>query len=137
MSTPKEHRVGIGYALVDNYSFEQGLSAIIKHAVAGRPTACVITPNAQHVVLLGEDPAPRLRMALSAGQRGRSMWRRYLIGNAQFLSIVLHQRLRRAILSALVNMLKSSSFEAELHDATVRTEAHEIMLRFATAEQLN
>jgi hypothetical protein len=65
------------------------------------------------------------------------MWRRYLVGNAQFLNIVFHQHLRRTVFSVLVNVLKSSSFEAELHDATVRGDALEIMLLVATAQQLD
>jgi N-acetylglucosaminyldiphosphoundecaprenol N-acetyl-beta-D-mannosaminyltransferase len=295
MSPAREHRIGIGHALVDNFSFEQAQAAIIEHARVGGPTACVITPNAQHVVLLGENPSLRdiyrkadlvvpdgvsmllaarafgrrfpervagvdlfqslceraaacsLKVFLLGGRPGSAdlaaaallkrhldlqvetdcpplgferdanelnriaakiraakpqilfvafgapkqeywifehgrhlgvnvcvgvggsfemvggvvpraprwiqrlgcewlyrlfrepsrMWRRYLIGNAQFLSIVLHQRLRRAIFSALVNLLKSSSFDAELHDANIRTEALEIMLRLATAEQFD
>jgi N-acetylglucosaminyldiphosphoundecaprenol N-acetyl-beta-D-mannosaminyltransferase len=67
----------------------------------------------------------------------RRMWRRYLVGNAQFLNIVFHQHLRRTVFSVLVNVLKSSSFEAELHDATVRGDALEIMLLVATAQQLD
>jgi N-acetylglucosaminyldiphosphoundecaprenol N-acetyl-beta-D-mannosaminyltransferase len=67
----------------------------------------------------------------------RRMWRRYLIGNLQFLSIVFHQRLRRAVFSALVHVLKSSAFEAEFHDVTVRTETLDIMLRIAAAEHLD
>ena len=67
----------------------------------------------------------------------RRMWRRYLVGNAQFLKIVFHQRLRRAILSVLVKVLKSASFEAELHDASIRGAALEIMLLVATAQQLD
>jgi len=55
MSVTREQRVGIGHALVDNFSFEQAQAAIIEHAQGGGPTACVLTPNAQHVVLLGED----------------------------------------------------------------------------------
>jgi N-acetylglucosaminyldiphosphoundecaprenol N-acetyl-beta-D-mannosaminyltransferase len=295
ISAAKERRIGIGHALVDNYSFAQAQAAIIEHAQAGGPTACVITPNAQHVVLLHQNPrlreiyrkadlvvpdgismllaarvfgrrfpervagvdlfqalceraaASSLKVFLLGGRPGSAdlacailrkrhlnlqvetycpplgfeydpvelsriaarirvagphilfvafgapkqeywmydhgrhldvnvcvgvggsfemvggvvqraprwiqglgcewiyrlcrepcrMWRRYLIGNAQFLSIVIHQRLRRAIFLSLVNMLKNSSFEAELHDATVRSEALDIMLRVATAEQLD
>jgi hypothetical protein len=36
-----------------------------------------------------------------------------------------------------VRVLKSSTFEAELHDATVRIEALDVMLRIAVAEQLD
>jgi N-acetylglucosaminyldiphosphoundecaprenol N-acetyl-beta-D-mannosaminyltransferase len=295
MSVTREQRVGIGHALVDNFSFEQAQAAIIEHAQGGGPTACVLTPNAQHVVLLGEDSrlrdiyrradlvvpdgismllaarlfgrrfpervagvdlfqslcaraaAGNLKVFLLGGRPGsahlaaatlrrrhpdlqvetdcpplgferdaaqlnriaakiraakphilfvalgapkqeywmdeharrlgvnvcigvggsfemvggvvqraplwlqrlgcewlfrlcqepRRMWRRYLVGNVQFLKIVFHQRLRRAIFSILVNVLKSSSFEAELHDASVRGEALEIMLLVATAQQLD
>jgi len=49
------NRVAIGHALVDNRSFDQVCTAIIEHAKARRRAAQVITPNAQHVVLLNKD----------------------------------------------------------------------------------
>jgi N-acetylglucosaminyldiphosphoundecaprenol N-acetyl-beta-D-mannosaminyltransferase len=49
-------RLGIGHALVDNCSFQQAQAAIIDHAVADGECAYVITPNAQHIVLLDQDP---------------------------------------------------------------------------------
>ncbi|MBV8552124.1 MAG: WecB/TagA/CpsF family glycosyltransferase [Acidobacteriaceae bacterium] len=48
-------RIGIGHASVNKCSFQQALYAIIGHARAGGPPAYVITPNAQHVVLLDTD----------------------------------------------------------------------------------
>lgn len=52
-------RVGIGHALVDNCSFEQACASIIHHAEEeGRP-AYVTTANAQHIVLLNQNPALR------------------------------------------------------------------------------
>lgn len=48
-------RVGVGYALVDNCSTKEACDAIVDHAKScGRP-AFVITPNAQHIVLLAKD----------------------------------------------------------------------------------
>ena len=49
------NRVGIGHALVDDLSLQQACSVILDHARReGRP-AYVITPNAQHIVLLKKD----------------------------------------------------------------------------------
>ncbi len=48
-------RVRIGYALVDNCSFEEAVEAILRHTSAGNRPAYVVTPNAQHVVLLEKD----------------------------------------------------------------------------------
>ncbi len=52
-------RVGIGYALVDNCSAQEACAAIIAHAKAGGGPAFATTANAQHIVLLDQDP--RLR----------------------------------------------------------------------------
>ena len=52
-------RITIGHALVHKCSFEKAVHAIIDHARSGAPPAYVITPNAQHIVLLDENP--RLR----------------------------------------------------------------------------
>jgi N-acetylglucosaminyldiphosphoundecaprenol N-acetyl-beta-D-mannosaminyltransferase len=57
-------RIMIGKALVDVCSFEQALAAILAHAKTGSESACVMTANAQHVVLLDHDV--RLRDAYSA-----------------------------------------------------------------------
>src|SRR5271167_203216 len=57
-------RVGIGYALVDDCSFQQACENIVAHARnGGRPTF-VTTANAQHIVLLEEDK--RLRAIYSS-----------------------------------------------------------------------
>ena len=44
----------------------------------------------------------------------RRMWRRYLIGNMEFASIVLRQRIRRLLLDAFVNFVNEDRFAAEL-----------------------
>ncbi|MGC2403477.1 MAG: WecB/TagA/CpsF family glycosyltransferase [Acidobacteriaceae bacterium] len=44
----------------------------------------------------------------------RRMWRRYLIGNLEFASIVVRQRIRRTLLSAFVQFLNEDRFAAEL-----------------------
>ena len=59
----------------------------------------------------------------------RRLWRRYLVGNPQFIAIVLKQRVRRAVLKALLHVLKTPSFEAELHDSALLAEAASILLR--------
>ncbi len=52
---PDVARVGVGHALVDNCSTDQACASIIAHAqVQGKP-AYVITPNAQHIVLLEKE----------------------------------------------------------------------------------
>jgi len=48
-------RVGIGRALVDNFSAAQTCAAIMSHARSGGRPSYVITPNAQHIVLLEKD----------------------------------------------------------------------------------
>jgi hypothetical protein len=44
------------------------------------------------------------------------MWRRYLIGNLQFASIVLRQRIRRFLLDAFVHFVNENRFAAELSE---------------------
>jgi Glycosyl transferase WecG/TagA/CpsF family len=61
----------------------------------------------------------------------RRMWRRYLIGNFQFASIVLQQRIRRTVLSSLVGMLNKSTFAAELEETLMQTRTLELMSRLA------
>lgn len=52
---PSVARVGVGHALVDNCSSEEVCASIIAHArIQGKP-AYVITPNAQHIVLLEKE----------------------------------------------------------------------------------
>ncbi len=46
----------------------------------------------------------------------RRMWRRYLIGNAEFATIVLRQRIRRAILDTFVHFVNEDRFAAELSE---------------------
>ena len=52
---PNVARVGVGHALVDNCSSDQACAAIIAHAQAQGNPAYVITPNAQHIVLLEKE----------------------------------------------------------------------------------
>jgi N-acetylglucosaminyldiphosphoundecaprenol N-acetyl-beta-D-mannosaminyltransferase len=49
------NRVGVGYALIDDCSFEQACESIVAHARAGGVPSFVTTANAQHVVLLEKD----------------------------------------------------------------------------------
>jgi N-acetylglucosaminyldiphosphoundecaprenol N-acetyl-beta-D-mannosaminyltransferase len=49
------NRVGVGYALIDDCSFEQACESIVAHARAGGVPSFVTTANAQHVVLLESD----------------------------------------------------------------------------------
>ena len=46
----------------------------------------------------------------------RRMWRRYLIGNAEFAAIVLRQRFRRTLLNAFVHLVNQDRFAAELSE---------------------
>jgi N-acetylglucosaminyldiphosphoundecaprenol N-acetyl-beta-D-mannosaminyltransferase len=46
----------------------------------------------------------------------RRMWRRYLIGNAEFAAIVLRQRFRRMLLNAFVHLVNQDRFAAELSE---------------------
>jgi N-acetylglucosaminyldiphosphoundecaprenol N-acetyl-beta-D-mannosaminyltransferase len=46
----------------------------------------------------------------------RRMWRRYLIGNAEFGAIVLRQRVRRMLLNAFVRLVNQDHFAAELNE---------------------
>jgi N-acetylglucosaminyldiphosphoundecaprenol N-acetyl-beta-D-mannosaminyltransferase len=52
----------------------------------------------------------------------RRMWRRYLIGNSQFLQIILNQGLRRSLFRLLVHVLRNKDFDPELHDPQVYSE---------------
>ena len=47
------------------------------------------------------------------------MWRRYLIGNMEFASIVLRQRLRRVFLDTFVHFINEDRFAAELSELTL------------------
>jgi N-acetylglucosaminyldiphosphoundecaprenol N-acetyl-beta-D-mannosaminyltransferase len=46
----------------------------------------------------------------------RRMWRRYLIGNLEFMSIVVHQRMRRAVLDAFYSLVDKDGFAAEFYE---------------------
>lgn len=55
LHTPGHGRIAIGSAPVDTCSFDEAVSGIIKHALVRGAPAQVITPNAQHIVLLNRD----------------------------------------------------------------------------------
>jgi N-acetylglucosaminyldiphosphoundecaprenol N-acetyl-beta-D-mannosaminyltransferase len=48
-------RIGVGHALIDNCSSQQVCASIIAHATNRGEPAFVITPNAQHIVLLEKE----------------------------------------------------------------------------------
>src|SRR5580658_3448794 len=52
---PSAARIGVGRALIDNCSSEQVCASIIAHAQNRGKPAYVITPNAQHIVLLEKE----------------------------------------------------------------------------------
>jgi N-acetylglucosaminyldiphosphoundecaprenol N-acetyl-beta-D-mannosaminyltransferase len=52
---PHVARIGVGHALIDNCSSAQVCASIIAHARSGGKPAYVITPNAQHIVLLEKE----------------------------------------------------------------------------------
>jgi len=52
-------RARIGRAVVDRCSLAEAVQALARHAARGGPPACVVTPNAQHIVLLESDAALR------------------------------------------------------------------------------
>jgi N-acetylglucosaminyldiphosphoundecaprenol N-acetyl-beta-D-mannosaminyltransferase len=52
---PNVARIGVGHALIDNCSSEQVCASIIAHAQNRGKPAYVITPNAQHIVLLEKE----------------------------------------------------------------------------------
>lgn len=49
----------------------------------------------------------------------RRMWRRYLLGNMEFASIVLRQRIRRSFLDVFLHFVKEDRFAAELAELTL------------------
>ncbi len=53
-------------------------------------------------------------------QEPRRMWRRYLIGNAQFAAIVLRQRMRRALVEAVMKLAAHRRFAAEMREVMLR-----------------
>jgi N-acetylglucosaminyldiphosphoundecaprenol N-acetyl-beta-D-mannosaminyltransferase len=52
---PDVVRIGVGHALVDNCSSQQVCASVIAHAQNRGKPAFVITPNAQHIVLLEKE----------------------------------------------------------------------------------
>ncbi len=63
---PGHRRIAIGSAPVDTCSFDEAVSEIIRHALLRGAPAQVITPNAQHIVLLERDR--RLREIYSSAE---------------------------------------------------------------------
>jgi N-acetylglucosaminyldiphosphoundecaprenol N-acetyl-beta-D-mannosaminyltransferase len=49
-------RVKIGRAFVDALSFSEAVEMLVEHAALRKPAAYVVTPNAQHVVMLEDNP---------------------------------------------------------------------------------
>ncbi|MFZ0962210.1 MAG: WecB/TagA/CpsF family glycosyltransferase [Terriglobia bacterium] len=58
MSHPagKIERIKIGRAFVDATSFSEALDILVEHALSRKAAVYVVTPNAQHVVMLEDDP---------------------------------------------------------------------------------
>lgn len=56
---PKIERIRIGHAAVSNMTFAEVLDALLKRARNHADSTCVVTPNAQHIVLLEKDRAFR------------------------------------------------------------------------------
>lgn len=52
---PNVGRIGVGHALIDNCSADQACGSIIAHARNRGRSAYVLTPNAQHIVLLEKE----------------------------------------------------------------------------------
>jgi N-acetylglucosaminyldiphosphoundecaprenol N-acetyl-beta-D-mannosaminyltransferase len=52
---PNAARIGVGRALIDNCSAQQVCASVIAHAKKRGKPAYIITPNAQHIVLLEND----------------------------------------------------------------------------------
>ena len=50
----------------------------------------------------------------------RRMWRRYLIGNLEFATIVLRQRIRRFVLDSFVHFVNEDRFAAELSELALQ-----------------
>jgi len=51
----KTERIKIGRAFVDATSFSETLDILVDHALLRKPATYVVTPNAQHVVMLEDD----------------------------------------------------------------------------------
>lgn len=64
-------------------------------------------------------------------QEPRRMWRRYLIGNAQFLLIVASQFLRRLFLAALIRLAQQGMFGAEIDELIQGDNLNFLLTRFA------
>jgi N-acetylglucosaminyldiphosphoundecaprenol N-acetyl-beta-D-mannosaminyltransferase len=69
------------------------------------------------------------RLCLEPGR----MWRRYLIGNSQFLGIIVNQRLRRSLFRLLLHVLKNADFQPEMHDPQAYLEAVQLLSKDASS----
>jgi N-acetylglucosaminyldiphosphoundecaprenol N-acetyl-beta-D-mannosaminyltransferase len=57
----------------------------------------------------------------------RRLWRRYLVGNPQFVRIVLSQRITRVLVEALLHLLRKSRFESAIADTEAWAKAIETL----------
>lgn len=74
----KVDRVKIGRAFVDATSFSEALDTLVEHALSRKVPVYVVTPNAQHVVMLEDDPQFRevYEHAALVLPDGASLWER-------------------------------------------------------------
>jgi N-acetylglucosaminyldiphosphoundecaprenol N-acetyl-beta-D-mannosaminyltransferase len=66
----------------------------------------------------------------------RRMWRRYLIGNLEFISIVARQRMRRAVLDAFYSLVDKDGFAAEFYESDLQHKRRRLanVLSFESSE---
>ena len=57
------------------------------------------------------------------------MWRRYLIGNFNFATIVARQRIRRALLDVLFSFVDKDAFAAELREPSLLKDQQKFVSR--------
>jgi N-acetylglucosaminyldiphosphoundecaprenol N-acetyl-beta-D-mannosaminyltransferase len=116
--------VGFGAPKQERWIFEQGLrlGAVVSIGVGGsfEMVSGIVQRAPLWVQHIGCEWLYRLCM------EPRRMWRRYLIGNARFCTIVLQQSVRKGLLSAFTEILRKQSFAAELLDPDVRTKIQEL-----------
>jgi N-acetylglucosaminyldiphosphoundecaprenol N-acetyl-beta-D-mannosaminyltransferase len=88
--TVKIDRIRIGRAFVDSTSFSEAIDILVEHALSQQPSAYVVTPNAQHVVMLEDDPQFRevYKHAALVLPDGAS-----LLGAARILGAKLRERI--------------------------------------------
>jgi N-acetylglucosaminyldiphosphoundecaprenol N-acetyl-beta-D-mannosaminyltransferase len=114
---------------------------IYEHGIRSGVSVCIGIGGSFEMVSGVVKRAPRWVQALACEWlyrlcvEPRRMWRRYLIGNSQFISIILNQRITRIIFSSLVRLLYSSSFNVESQDPKVCAKAIEVLSREPAAGQ--